>query len=169
MPSRLRAVRSDVTALTREFAVANPANRMALRLAPLCSDGHLGVGCEQRTCRAGQAARLSLQDPDGFRTALCGGTRRRPPASARAGSAGRTVGSASLRLRQAGGGAGAAAGWRDRAWVLPNPSALNAHYGMAQLTAAFAELRRAASDERGVSGVAGCPAWRRTRTAPRRS
>jgi TDG/mug DNA glycosylase family protein len=30
------------------------------------------------------------------------------------------------------------------AWVLPNPSGLNAHYRLAELTAAFAELRSAA-------------------------
>ena len=30
----------------------------------------------------------------------------------------------------------------DRAWVLPNPSGLNAHYQLPQLAEAFAELRR---------------------------
>jgi double-stranded uracil-DNA glycosylase len=30
-----------------------------------------------------------------------------------------------------------------RAWVLPNPSGLNAHYQLADLAAAFATLRRA--------------------------
>jgi TDG/mug DNA glycosylase family protein len=34
-----------------------------------------------------------------------------------------------------------------RAWVLPNPSGLNAHYGLAALAAAFAELRSAATRE----------------------
>jgi double-stranded uracil-DNA glycosylase len=31
-----------------------------------------------------------------------------------------------------------------RVWVLPNPSGLNAHYGLDRLTAAFADLRAAA-------------------------
>jgi TDG/mug DNA glycosylase family protein len=39
-------------------------------------------------------------------------------------------------------------------WVLPNPSGLNAHYGLAELAAAFAELRRAALDRR-ASGAGG--------------
>jgi TDG/mug DNA glycosylase family protein len=39
-----------------------------------------------------------------------------------------------------------------RAWVLPNPSGLNAHYGLAELAASFAELRRAAWSGPGVSG-----------------
>jgi len=33
-----------------------------------------------------------------------------------------------------------------RVWLLPNPSGLNAHYQQPQLTAAYAELRRAAYD-----------------------
>src|SRR6266536_71348 len=32
-----------------------------------------------------------------------------------------------------------------RAWLLPNPSGLNAHYRPAELAAAFAELRKAAT------------------------
>lgn len=34
-------------------------------------------------------------------------------------------------------------------WLLPNPSGLNAHYQQPQLTAAYAELRRAAYDDSG--------------------
>jgi TDG/mug DNA glycosylase family protein len=40
-------------------------------------------------------------------------------------------------------------------WVLPNPSGLNAYYGLAELATAFAELRRAALDGRGASGAGG--------------
>jgi TDG/mug DNA glycosylase family protein len=41
-----------------------------------------------------------------------------------------------------------------RAWVLPNPSGLNAHYGLAGLAAALAELRAAAGGDR-RGGAAG--------------
>jgi TDG/mug DNA glycosylase family protein len=35
-----------------------------------------------------------------------------------------------------------------RVWLLPNPSGLNAHYGLTELTEAFAELRRQVSRRR---------------------
>ena len=35
--------------------------------------------------------------------------------------------------------------WRARAWVLPNPSGLNARYQLPDLAAAFAALREAAA------------------------
>jgi TDG/mug DNA glycosylase family protein len=42
-----------------------------------------------------------------------------------------------------------------KAWVLPNPSGLNAHYRLAELAAALAELRSAAGGDGWASGAAG--------------